>query len=96
MKTPFEKEPHFENESSFWTVFWKWKHVFGKVKSNWSFFFGYFRFDPVSESRKQLETCSNVVSSTMEDEDSSSREGLTPLTTVKVRISYVFCIYTGW
>ena len=49
------------------------------------------RFDPVSESRKQLETCSNVVSSTMEDEDSSSREGLTPLTTVKVRISYVFC-----
>ena len=49
------------------------------------------RFDPVSESRKQLETCSNVVSSTMEDEDSSSREGLTPLTTVKVRIFYVFC-----
>ena len=52
------------------------------------------RFDPVSESRKQLETCSNVVSSTMEDEDSSSREGLTPLTTVKVRISYVFCTKT--
>ena len=30
----------------------------------------------------------------MEDEDSSSREGLTPLTTVKVRISYVFCTKT--
>ena len=29
--------------------------------------------------------CSNVVSSTMEDDDSSSREGLTPLTTIKVR-----------
>ena len=35
------------------------------------------------EAHKQPE-CSNVVSSTMEDEDSSSREGLTPLTTVKV------------
>jgi hypothetical protein len=35
------------------------------------------------EVSKQPETCSNVVSSTMEDED-SSREGLTPLTTVKV------------
>ena len=32
------------------------------------------------------ETCSNVVSSTMEDEDSSSREGLTPLTTIKVLV----------
>ena len=44
--------------------------------------------DPVSAAAaasKQLETCSNVVSSTMEDEDSSSREGLTPLTTIKVR-----------
>ena len=23
MKTPFEKEPHFENESSFWKRFWR-------------------------------------------------------------------------
>ena len=37
------------------------------------------------DSHKQPE-CSNVVSSTMEDEDSSSREGLTPLTTVKVNL----------
>ena len=36
MKTPFEKEPHLENGSSFWDVFWKWKHVFGiKLKSCW-------------------------------------------------------------
>ena len=35
--------------------------------------------------------CSNVVSSTMEDDgDSSSREGLTPLTTVKV---IIFILY---
>lgn len=34
--------------------------------------------------KEKPEQCSNVVSSTMEDEDSSSREGLTPLTTVKV------------
>ena len=39
------------------------------------------------ETHKQPE-CSNVVSSTMEDEDSSSREGLTPLTTVKVRLQF--------
>lgn len=44
-----------------------------------------------SEANKDKETCSNVVSSTMEDDDSSSREGLsreglTPLTTVKVNI----------
>ena len=32
MKTPFDKEPHFENESSFQNAYWKWKHVFGKVK----------------------------------------------------------------
>lgn len=38
-----------------------------------------------SSAKAQLETCSNVVSSTMEDDDSSSREGLTPLTSVKVR-----------
>ena len=28
MKTHFEKELHFENESSFPNPFWKWKHVF--------------------------------------------------------------------
>ena len=28
MKTHFEKELHFENESSFRNPFWKWKHVF--------------------------------------------------------------------
>ena len=45
------------------------------------------KFDPKENSGmlKQPEQCSNVVSSTMEDDDSSSREGLTPLTTVKVR-----------
>ena len=32
MKTPFEKEPHFENESSFRNPFWKWKHTYGKVR----------------------------------------------------------------
>ena len=36
------------------------------------------------EKQPQPETCSNVVSSTMEDDDSSSREGFTPLTSVKV------------
>ncbi len=39
------------------------------------------------QKHHQQETCSNVVSSTIEDEDSSSREGLTPLTTVKVRLN---------
>ena len=39
----------------------------------------------VSKDAHKQPECSNVVSSTMEDEDSSSREGLTPLTTVKVR-----------
>ena len=34
MKAHFEREPHFENESSFWNPFWKLKHVLGKVKSN--------------------------------------------------------------
>ena len=37
-KTHFKKEPHFENESSFQNPFWKWKHVFGKVNFNQSFF----------------------------------------------------------
>jgi hypothetical protein len=37
MKTHFEKEPHF-NGSLFRNLFWKRKHVFGKVKSNQSFF----------------------------------------------------------
>ena len=29
MNTPFEKEPHFENENTFQkrTTFWKWKHL---------------------------------------------------------------------
>ena len=43
--------------------------------------------DPkIMEGAKEAKPeCSNVVSSTMEDDgDSSSREGLTPLTTVKV------------
>ena len=31
MKAYFEKEPHFENESSYRNPFWKWKHVLGKV-----------------------------------------------------------------
>ena len=33
MKTPFEKESHFENENTFRkrTMFWKWKHL---VKKN--------------------------------------------------------------
>ena len=28
MKTQWEKDPHFENGSSFQNPFWKWKHVF--------------------------------------------------------------------
>ena len=35
MKAHLEKEPYFENESSFGNPFWKWKHSFGKVKINY-------------------------------------------------------------
>ena len=49
---------------------------------------GHSRLDHTSAVSKQLETCSNVVSSTMEDEDSSSREGLTPLSNIKVRNNF--------
>ena len=39
----------------------------------------------IETSKEAKPECSNVVSSTMEDDDSSSREGLTPLTNIKVQ-----------
>ena len=35
MNAPFKKESHSEYESPFQKTFWKWKHVFRKVKSNY-------------------------------------------------------------
>ena len=60
---------------------------------NLIFFFSTAGCDPKSmeaaiSTKEPKPECSNVVSSTMEDDDSSSREGLTPLTTVKVYYFY--------